>query len=162
MLNTCVYLWFCLPAEIHVCCTNDGHPLHRSEGQVCKKSTHYQTLPRPACYPRAAPYRKNSWVTHSPTNLHSCCHRNRVQLSVLAVSFFSVQPVSFSLCRRLPTEHVSGQLQFRVELTSTGPDGKSANPQQTPDVMGSLSKNAAIFVASIQADNVAQLTFKKF
>uniref|UniRef100_A0A8C5DWZ5 HECT-type E3 ubiquitin transferase n=1 Tax=Gouania willdenowi TaxID=441366 RepID=A0A8C5DWZ5_GOUWI len=33
-----------------------------------------------------------------------------------------VQPVSFSLCRRLPTEHVSGQLQFKVELTSTGPD----------------------------------------
>uniref|UniRef100_A0A3B4YGB5 HECT-type E3 ubiquitin transferase n=1 Tax=Seriola lalandi dorsalis TaxID=1841481 RepID=A0A3B4YGB5_SERLL len=27
-----------------------------------------------------------------------------------------VQPVSFSLCRRLPTEHVSGQLQFKVEL----------------------------------------------
>ncbi|XP_027877985.1 E3 ubiquitin-protein ligase HECW2 isoform X1 [Xiphophorus couchianus] len=36
-----------------------------------------------------------------------------------------VQPVSFPLCRRLPTEHVSGQLQFRVELTSTGPDGAS-------------------------------------
>uniref|UniRef100_A0A8C5G3U5 HECT-type E3 ubiquitin transferase n=1 Tax=Gouania willdenowi TaxID=441366 RepID=A0A8C5G3U5_GOUWI len=36
-----------------------------------------------------------------------------------------VQPVSFSLCRRLPTEHVSGQLQFKVELTSTGPDGAS-------------------------------------
>ncbi|KAI3356563.1 hypothetical protein L3Q82_017761 [Scortum barcoo] len=36
-----------------------------------------------------------------------------------------VQPVSFSLCRRLPTEHVSGQLQFKVELTSTGPDGRS-------------------------------------
>lgn len=34
--------------------------------------------------------------------------------------------MSFSLCRRLPTEHVSGQLQFKVELTSTGPDGKSA------------------------------------
>ncbi|XP_072252628.1 E3 ubiquitin-protein ligase HECW2 isoform X1 [Leuresthes tenuis] len=36
-----------------------------------------------------------------------------------------VQPVSFPLCRRLPTEHVSGQLQFKVELTSTGPDGAS-------------------------------------
>uniref|UniRef100_A0A8C7RH78 HECT-type E3 ubiquitin transferase n=1 Tax=Oncorhynchus mykiss TaxID=8022 RepID=A0A8C7RH78_ONCMY len=33
-----------------------------------------------------------------------------------------VQPLSFSLCRRLPTEHVSGQMQFKVELTSTGPD----------------------------------------
>uniref|UniRef100_A0A6Q2YBS7 HECT-type E3 ubiquitin transferase n=1 Tax=Esox lucius TaxID=8010 RepID=A0A6Q2YBS7_ESOLU len=31
----------------------------------------------------------------------------------------------FSLCRRLPTEHVSGQMQFKVELTSTGPDGES-------------------------------------
>uniref|UniRef100_A0A7N8WS46 HECT-type E3 ubiquitin transferase n=1 Tax=Mastacembelus armatus TaxID=205130 RepID=A0A7N8WS46_9TELE len=36
-----------------------------------------------------------------------------------------IQPVSFSLCRRLPTEHVSGQLQFKVELTTTGPDGAS-------------------------------------
>ncbi|XP_031726021.1 E3 ubiquitin-protein ligase HECW2 isoform X3 [Anarrhichthys ocellatus] len=36
-----------------------------------------------------------------------------------------VQPVSFPLCRRLPTEHVSGNLQFKVELTSTGPDGAS-------------------------------------
>ncbi|XP_077370519.1 E3 ubiquitin-protein ligase HECW2-like isoform X2 [Festucalex cinctus] len=29
-------------------------------------------------------------------------------------------PVSYSLCRRLPTDHVSGQLQFRVDITSTG------------------------------------------
>ncbi|XP_062383384.1 E3 ubiquitin-protein ligase HECW2 [Sardina pilchardus] len=28
------------------------------------------------------------------------------------------QPVSYTLCRRLPTEHVSGQLQFRVEITT--------------------------------------------
>uniref|UniRef100_A0A667ZNL3 HECT-type E3 ubiquitin transferase n=1 Tax=Myripristis murdjan TaxID=586833 RepID=A0A667ZNL3_9TELE len=49
-----------------------------------------------------------------------------------------VQPVSFSLCRRLPTEHVSGQLQFRVELTSTGPDGAS------PDsIIGISSLNGA-------------------
>ncbi|CDQ63212.1 unnamed protein product [Oncorhynchus mykiss] len=41
------------------------------------------------------------------------------------LSVFSVQPLSFSLCRRLPTEHVSGQMQFKVELTSTGPDGAS-------------------------------------
>ncbi|XP_061547808.1 E3 ubiquitin-protein ligase HECW2 isoform X2 [Phycodurus eques] len=44
-----------------------------------------------------------------------------------------VQPVTFPLCRRLPTEHVSGQLQFKVELTSTGPDGAS------PDSIISLS-----------------------
>ncbi|XP_069376807.1 E3 ubiquitin-protein ligase HECW2 isoform X1 [Paralichthys olivaceus] len=30
------------------------------------------------------------------------------------------QPVSYSLCRRLPTDHVSGQLQFRVDITSNG------------------------------------------
>ncbi|XP_005736857.1 E3 ubiquitin-protein ligase HECW2 isoform X2 [Pundamilia nyererei] len=49
-----------------------------------------------------------------------------------------VQPVSFSLCRRLPTEHVSGQLQFKVELTSTGPDGAS------PDsIIGVSSLNGA-------------------
>ncbi|XP_076159342.1 E3 ubiquitin-protein ligase HECW2 isoform X2 [Alosa pseudoharengus] len=28
------------------------------------------------------------------------------------------QPVSYTLCRRLPTEQVSGQLQFRVEITT--------------------------------------------
>ncbi|KAM4608502.1 E3 ubiquitin-protein ligase HECW2 [Polymixia lowei] len=49
-----------------------------------------------------------------------------------------IQPVSFSLCRRLPTEHVSGQMQFRVELTSTGPDGAS------PDsIIGISSLNGA-------------------
>uniref|UniRef100_A0A8C6T9N7 HECT-type E3 ubiquitin transferase n=1 Tax=Neogobius melanostomus TaxID=47308 RepID=A0A8C6T9N7_9GOBI len=30
-----------------------------------------------------------------------------------------VQPVTFSLCRRLPTEHVSGQLQFKVQICIT-------------------------------------------
>uniref|UniRef100_A0A7N5ZQ60 HECT-type E3 ubiquitin transferase n=1 Tax=Anabas testudineus TaxID=64144 RepID=A0A7N5ZQ60_ANATE len=45
-----------------------------------------------------------------------------------------VQPVNFSLCRRLPTEHVSGQLQFKVELTSTGPDGKSASKSHVQNV----------------------------
>ncbi|XP_045911019.1 E3 ubiquitin-protein ligase HECW2 isoform X1 [Micropterus dolomieu] len=49
-----------------------------------------------------------------------------------------VQPVSFSLCRRLPTEHVSGQLQFKVELTSTGPDG--ASPES---IIGMSSLNGA-------------------
>ncbi|XP_062288060.1 E3 ubiquitin-protein ligase HECW2 [Scomber scombrus] len=49
-----------------------------------------------------------------------------------------IQPVSFPLCRRLPTEHVSGQLQFKVELTSTGPDGAS------PDsIIGISSLNGA-------------------
>ncbi|KAJ8012435.1 hypothetical protein DPEC_G00042740 [Dallia pectoralis] len=48
-----------------------------------------------------------------------------------------VQPLSFSLCRRLPTEHVSGQMQFRVELTSTGPDGAS------PDSIIGASHNEA-------------------
>lgn len=35
----------------------------------------------------------------------------------------SDQPISYSLCRRLPTDHVSGQLLFRVDLTSTGQEG---------------------------------------
>uniref|UniRef100_A0A8C5CT97 HECT-type E3 ubiquitin transferase n=1 Tax=Gadus morhua TaxID=8049 RepID=A0A8C5CT97_GADMO len=49
-----------------------------------------------------------------------------------------VQPVSFSLCRRLPTEHVSGQMQFRVELTSTGPDGEPTHdpPSQRDPPIG--------------------------
>uniref|UniRef100_A0A8C7QDG9 HECT-type E3 ubiquitin transferase n=1 Tax=Oncorhynchus mykiss TaxID=8022 RepID=A0A8C7QDG9_ONCMY len=48
-----------------------------------------------------------------------------------------LQPLSFSLCRRLPTEHVSGQMQFRVELTSTGPDGAS------PDSIIGVPNNGA-------------------
>lgn len=52
----------------------------------------------------------------------------------LTVCLSSVQPVNFSLCRRLPTEHVSGQLQFKVELTSTGPDGKSASKSHVQNV----------------------------
>uniref|UniRef100_A0A3Q3X386 HECT-type E3 ubiquitin transferase n=1 Tax=Mola mola TaxID=94237 RepID=A0A3Q3X386_MOLML len=45
--------------------------------------------------------------------------------------------LSFSLCRRLPSEHVSGQLQFKVELTSTGPD---ASPDS---IIGLSSLNGA-------------------
>ncbi|KAM6958020.1 E3 ubiquitin-protein ligase HECW2 isoform 2-T2 [Tautogolabrus adspersus] len=41
------------------------------------------------------------------------------------------QPVSYSLCRRLPTDHVSGQLLFRVDLTSTGQEA-------SPDAGGSI------------------------
>ncbi|KAM8871422.1 E3 ubiquitin-protein ligase HECW2 isoform 1-T1 [Synchiropus picturatus] len=41
------------------------------------------------------------------------------------------QPVSYSLCRRLPTDHVSGQLLFRVDITSTGHEG-------SPDALGIL------------------------
>uniref|UniRef100_A0A3Q3MTC4 HECT-type E3 ubiquitin transferase n=1 Tax=Mastacembelus armatus TaxID=205130 RepID=A0A3Q3MTC4_9TELE len=33
------------------------------------------------------------------------------------------RPVSYSLCRRLPTDHVSGQLLFRVDITSGGHEG---------------------------------------
>ncbi|XP_072296278.1 E3 ubiquitin-protein ligase HECW2 [Eucyclogobius newberryi] len=46
-----------------------------------------------------------------------------------------VQPVTFPLCRRLPTEHVSGQLQFKVELTTTG-----ASPES---IIGSSAFNGA-------------------
>uniref|UniRef100_A0A8C2FMI0 HECT-type E3 ubiquitin transferase n=1 Tax=Cyprinus carpio TaxID=7962 RepID=A0A8C2FMI0_CYPCA len=34
------------------------------------------------------------------------------------------QSLSFSLCRRLPTDHVSGQMHFKVDVTSMGQDGK--------------------------------------
>uniref|UniRef100_A0A7N6F6U5 HECT-type E3 ubiquitin transferase n=1 Tax=Anabas testudineus TaxID=64144 RepID=A0A7N6F6U5_ANATE len=33
------------------------------------------------------------------------------------------QPVSYSLCRHLPADHVSGQLLFRVDITSNGHEG---------------------------------------
>ncbi|XP_032361775.1 E3 ubiquitin-protein ligase HECW2 [Etheostoma spectabile] len=37
------------------------------------------------------------------------------------------QSVSYSLCRRLPTDHVSGQLLFRVDITSAGHEEASPN-----------------------------------
>ncbi|XP_034403588.1 LOW QUALITY PROTEIN: E3 ubiquitin-protein ligase HECW2-like [Cyclopterus lumpus] len=40
------------------------------------------------------------------------------------------QPVSYSLCRRLPTDHVSGQLSFRVVVTSTG------HEEASPEAVG--------------------------
>ncbi|XP_030010560.1 E3 ubiquitin-protein ligase HECW2 isoform X2 [Sphaeramia orbicularis] len=45
------------------------------------------------------------------------------------------QPVSYSLCRRLPTDHVSGQLQFRVDITSTGHEA-------SPDAVGTILDGA--------------------
>ncbi|CAL8289403.1 unnamed protein product [Lota lota] len=42
------------------------------------------------------------------------------------------QPASYSLCRRLPTDHVSGQLVFRVVLTTTG------NEESSPRAMGAI------------------------
>ncbi|XP_044200793.1 E3 ubiquitin-protein ligase HECW2-like isoform X1 [Thunnus albacares] len=42
------------------------------------------------------------------------------------------QPVTYSLCRRLPTDHVSGQLLFRVDITSTG------HEEASPDAVGTI------------------------
>ncbi|XP_062301535.1 E3 ubiquitin-protein ligase HECW2 [Scomber scombrus] len=42
------------------------------------------------------------------------------------------QPISYSLCRRLPTDHVSGQLLFRVDITSTG------HEEASPDTGGTI------------------------
>uniref|UniRef100_A0A1A7YYF1 HECT-type E3 ubiquitin transferase n=1 Tax=Iconisemion striatum TaxID=60296 RepID=A0A1A7YYF1_9TELE len=42
------------------------------------------------------------------------------------------QSVSYSLCRRLPTDNVSGQLQFRVDITSTG------HEEASPDAVGTI------------------------
>ncbi|KAG7999371.1 E3 ubiquitin-protein ligase HECW2 [Nibea albiflora] len=41
-------------------------------------------------------------------------------------------PVTYSLCRRLPTDHVSGQLVFRVDITSTGQE------EASPDAVGTI------------------------
>ncbi|KAM8905586.1 E3 ubiquitin-protein ligase HECW2-like isoform 2-T2 [Spinachia spinachia] len=46
------------------------------------------------------------------------------------------QPVSHSLCRRLPTDHVSGQLSFRVAVTSTG---QEASPEAMGAVLGAVN-----------------------
>ncbi|XP_023124133.2 E3 ubiquitin-protein ligase HECW2 isoform X2 [Amphiprion ocellaris] len=46
------------------------------------------------------------------------------------------QPVSYSLCRRLPTDHVSGQLLFRVDITSTGQE------ESSPDAVGAILGSA--------------------
>uniref|UniRef100_A0A671Z3U7 HECT-type E3 ubiquitin transferase n=1 Tax=Sparus aurata TaxID=8175 RepID=A0A671Z3U7_SPAAU len=42
------------------------------------------------------------------------------------------QLVSYGLCRRLPTDHVSGQLLFRVDITSTGQE------EASPDTGGTI------------------------
>ncbi|XP_054479603.1 E3 ubiquitin-protein ligase HECW2 isoform X2 [Anoplopoma fimbria] len=46
------------------------------------------------------------------------------------------QPVSYSLCRRLPTDHVSGQLSFRLDVTSTGHE---ASPEAVGTILGSVN-----------------------
>uniref|UniRef100_A0A3Q2PVK2 HECT-type E3 ubiquitin transferase n=1 Tax=Fundulus heteroclitus TaxID=8078 RepID=A0A3Q2PVK2_FUNHE len=43
--------------------------------------------------------------------------------------------VSYSLCRRLPTDHVSGQLQFSVDITSSG------HEEASPDDVGTILGN---------------------
>ncbi|XP_068446292.1 E3 ubiquitin-protein ligase HECW2 isoform X2 [Clinocottus analis] len=48
------------------------------------------------------------------------------------------QPVSYSLCRRLPTDHVSGQLSFRVVVTSTGHE---ASPEAVGAVLGVVNSD---------------------
>ncbi|XP_039611823.1 E3 ubiquitin-protein ligase HECW2-like isoform X1 [Polypterus senegalus] len=48
------------------------------------------------------------------------------------------QTLSFTLCRRLPTDHVSGQLQFKVEVTS------SLHEDVSPDAVGTLLSATAI------------------
>ncbi|XP_033837697.1 E3 ubiquitin-protein ligase HECW2 [Periophthalmus magnuspinnatus] len=45
-------------------------------------------------------------------------------------------PVTYSLCRRLPTDHVSGQLNFRVSITSTGQE------EASPDAVGAMLDGA--------------------
>ncbi|XP_051876660.1 E3 ubiquitin-protein ligase HECW2-like isoform X2 [Pristis pectinata] len=49
------------------------------------------------------------------------------------------QIVNYNLCRRLPTDHVSGQLQFRVELTST--THEDASPETLGAYLGANGVN---------------------
>ncbi|XP_028985877.1 E3 ubiquitin-protein ligase HECW2 [Betta splendens] len=46
------------------------------------------------------------------------------------------QPVSYSLCRHLPTDNVSGQLLFRVDITSSG------HEEASPDAVGTILGSA--------------------
>lgn len=46
------------------------------------------------------------------------------------------RPVSYSLCRRLPTDHVSGHLHFRVSITSTG------HEEASPEAVGAMLDGA--------------------
>ncbi|XP_056321270.1 E3 ubiquitin-protein ligase HECW2 isoform X2 [Danio aesculapii] len=48
------------------------------------------------------------------------------------------QSLSFSLCRRLPTDHVSGQMHFKVDVTSMGPDDVSPET-----ILGAAALNGA-------------------
>uniref|UniRef100_A0A671MF81 HECT-type E3 ubiquitin transferase n=1 Tax=Sinocyclocheilus anshuiensis TaxID=1608454 RepID=A0A671MF81_9TELE len=48
------------------------------------------------------------------------------------------QSLSFSLCRRLPTDHVSGQMHFKVDVTSMGQDDISPET-----ILGATALNGA-------------------
>ncbi|KAI7809118.1 putative E3 ubiquitin-protein ligase HECW2-like, partial [Triplophysa rosa] len=48
------------------------------------------------------------------------------------------QSLSFSLCRRLPTDHVSGQMHFKVDVTSIGQDDVSPET-----ILGAAAFNGA-------------------
>uniref|UniRef100_A0A672JTK5 HECT-type E3 ubiquitin transferase n=1 Tax=Sinocyclocheilus grahami TaxID=75366 RepID=A0A672JTK5_SINGR len=48
------------------------------------------------------------------------------------------QSLSFSLCRRLPTDHVSGQMHFKVDVTSMGQDDISPET-----ILGAAALNGA-------------------
>lgn len=50
------------------------------------------------------------------------CRKNRAFICIW-ISHRN-QSLSFSLCRRLPTDNVSGQLQFKVDVMSTNQDGE--------------------------------------
>ncbi|KAK2905039.1 hypothetical protein Q8A67_006838 [Cirrhinus molitorella] len=54
------------------------------------------------------------------------------------------QSLSFSLCRRLPTDHVSGQMHFKVDVTSMGQDDedeeRSTATEATPSTFNGASR----------------------
>uniref|UniRef100_A0A8B9JHM3 HECT-type E3 ubiquitin transferase n=1 Tax=Astyanax mexicanus TaxID=7994 RepID=A0A8B9JHM3_ASTMX len=54
------------------------------------------------------------------------------------------QPINYTLCRRLPTDHVSGQLQFRVEITSTGHEGEYMSESERGNEEGQTSQETSL------------------
>uniref|UniRef100_A0AAY4B7Q5 HECT-type E3 ubiquitin transferase n=1 Tax=Denticeps clupeoides TaxID=299321 RepID=A0AAY4B7Q5_9TELE len=62
------------------------------------------------------------------------------------------QPLSFSLCRRLPTDHVSGQLQMRVEVTTTGHEGEGTKHHHKSFTDGNVAQHpGAVLVLDWEA-----------
>lgn len=122
-----------IPPEVQFRVSANRCPGDRGKGQVCQESTNYQAFPGKAVGPRAEAFGKTRhWVnTHIQTCIHGCSqlfevfqgpsliHHSFSLTLLLTLAVHRDRVVSYSLGRRLPTDHVCGQLQFRFELTSS-------------------------------------------